>query len=117
MASDADFVAYVCEQAGLGAALSYRKMFGEYALYLDGRVVALVCDDMLYVKPTAAGRALLDTVEEAPPYPGAKPHWRMDDVLDDGERLARLLIATAAALPLPKPKTPKAARPRTSRKH
>ena len=24
--------------------LSYRKMFGEYALYLDGKVVALVCD-------------------------------------------------------------------------
>ena len=59
MASDADFVGYVCEQAGLGDALSYRKMFGEYALYLDGRVVALVCDNMLFVKPTAAGRALL----------------------------------------------------------
>lgn len=49
MASDVDFVAYVCEQAGLGDALSYRKMFGEYALYLDGRVVALVCDNMLFV--------------------------------------------------------------------
>lgn len=107
MASDADFVAYVCEQAGLGDALSFRKMFGEYALYLDGRVVALVCDNTLYVKPTAAGRSLLDTVEEAAPYPGARPHWRMDEVLDDGERLGRLLAATAAELPLPKPKAPR----------
>lgn len=107
MASDADFVGYVCEQAGLGDALSYRKMFGEYALYLDGRVVALVCDNMLFVKPTAAGRALLDTVEEAPPYPGAKAHWRMDEVLDDGERLGRLLTVTAAALPMPRPKAPR----------
>lgn len=107
MASDAEFVGYVCEQAGLGDALSCRKMFGEYALYLDGRVVALVCDNMLFVKPTAAGRALLGTVEEAPPYPGAKPHWRMDEVLDDGERLGRLLTVTAAALPLPKPKAPR----------
>jgi len=71
MASDVDFVAHVCGQAGLGNALSYRKMFGEYALYLDGRVVALVCDNMLFVKPTDAGRALLGAVEEAPPYPGA----------------------------------------------
>lgn len=107
MASDVDFVAYVCEQAGLGDALSYRKMFGEYALYVDGRVVALVCDNMLFVKPTDAGRALLGAVEEAPPYPGAKPHWRLDEVLDDGERLGRLLRATAAALPLPRPKAPR----------
>lgn len=116
MGSDVDFVAYVCEQAGLGDALSYRKMFGEYALYLDERVVALVCDNMLFVKPTTAGRALLDTVEEAPPYPGAKPHWRMDDVLDDGERLGRLLVATAAALPLPRPKVSKVAKPGAPRK-
>ena len=107
MASDVDFVAYVCEQAGLGDALSYRKMFGEYALYLDGRVVALVCDNMLFVKPTDAGRALLDAVEEALPYPGAKPHWRLDEVLDDGERLGRLLRVTATALPLPRPKAPR----------
>lgn len=107
MASDVDFVAYVCEQAGLGDALSYRKMFGEYALYLDGRVVALVCDNMLFVKPTDAGRALLDAVEEAPPYPGARPHWRLDEVLDDGERLGRLLRVTATTLPLPRPKAPR----------
>ncbi|HET6432720.1 TfoX/Sxy family protein [Dyella sp.] len=110
MASDVGFVDYVCEQAGLGAALSYRRMFGEYALYLDDRVVALVCDNMLFVKPTEAGRALLDAVDEAPPYPGARMHWRMDAVLDDGERLGRLLRATAAALPLPKPRAPRKAR-------
>ena len=104
MASDQDFVNYVCEQAGLGAALTHRKMFGEYALYLDERVVAFVCDNMLFVKPTAAGRALLDEVDEAPPYPGAKMHWRMDAVLDDGDRLGQLLCATAATLPLPKPR-------------
>ena len=32
-----------------------RKMFGEYALYLDEKVVALVCDDQLFLKPTPAG--------------------------------------------------------------
>lgn len=113
MASDQDFVEYVCEQAGLGAALSLRKMFGEYALYLDERVVALVCDNMLFVKPTDAGRALLDDVDEVPPYPGAKPHWRMDALLDDGDRLRQLLITTASALPLPRPKASAKKRPST----
>lgn len=112
MGSSAGFLEYVRDQAGLGQALGWRKMFGEYALYLDERVVALVCDDMLYVKPTGAGRALLDQVEETPPFPGAKPWWRMDALLDDGDCLRRLLLATAAALPPPKPKKPKSPRQR-----
>ena len=36
MATDRDFVDYVAEQAQLGSALSFRKMFGEYGVYLDG---------------------------------------------------------------------------------
>ena len=112
MGSGADFLQYVQDQAGLGQALGWRRMFGEYALYLDERVVALVCDDMLYVKPTEAGRAVLDEVVEAPPYPGAKPWWRVDALLDEGDRLRRLLQVTAAALPAPKPKKPKSPRRR-----
>lgn len=107
MASDQHFVEYVCEQASLGNALSYRKMFGEYALYLDGKVVALVCDNQLFVKPTAEGREILESVSEHPPYPGAKPHFLIGDELDDGELLRRLLMKTALALPQPRPKTAK----------
>ncbi len=40
--------------AGAGEARA-RKMFGEYALYVDGKVVALVCDDHLFVKLTEPG--------------------------------------------------------------
>jgi DNA transformation protein and related proteins len=47
-----------------------RKMFGEFCLYLDDKPVALVCDDILYVKPTAEGRVLAAGATEAPPYPG-----------------------------------------------
>ncbi|KGI79243.1 TfoX/Sxy family protein [Oleiagrimonas soli] len=108
MATDADFVAYVHEQAGLGDALRYRKMFGEYALYLDDKVVALVCDNRVFLKPTDAARALLERVEEDAPYPGAKPHLVLDEYLDDSDTLARLLRVTTEALPRPKPKKPKA---------
>lgn len=33
-------------------ALTAGQMFGEYALFLDGKVVALVCEDQLFLKPT-----------------------------------------------------------------
>ncbi len=102
MATHEDFVEHVRNQ--FGNALSYRKMFGEYALYLDGKVVAFACDNQLYVKPTVAGRALLRNVAEHPPYPGAKLYFRVDAEIDDRELLRRLLVATAQALPLPKPK-------------
>ena len=44
-------------------------MFGEYALYIDEKVVALICDNQVFVKPTAAGLEVLGEVIEAPPYP------------------------------------------------
>lgn len=107
MASDLSFVDYVCEQAGLGSSMSFRKMFGEYALYIDGKVVALVCDNKVFVKPTAEGEKLLGQFAMASPYPGAKAHIRIDDVLDDRDLLNKLLDVTARTLPEPKAKKPK----------
>ena len=104
MASDAGYVEYCREQSGLGGALSSKRMFGEVAFYLEGRMVALVCDNQLYVKPTEPGRALLREAALHPPYPQANPWFRIDAELDDRDALRRLLLATAAALPLPTPK-------------
>ena len=101
MASDIGFVEYVCEQIGGAGQVSHRRMFGEFAVYCDGKVVALVCDNQFFLKPTEAGKALLDQVKEAPPYPGAKPYYLIDALLDDAEAAAALVRATAAALPAP----------------
>lgn len=102
MASDQSYVEYICEQANLAGALSFKKMFGEYALYLEGRVIALVCENQLFLKPTAEGRKMLGTVSECPPYPGAKPHFLIGDEIEDREALTRLFTATARELPKPK---------------
>lgn len=82
-------------------------MFGEYAVYVDDRVVALVCDDQLFVKPTDAGRALLASPTEAPPYPGASNYFLIGGELDDRELMAALVTTTVAALPPAKPKKKK----------
>ena len=116
MASDLRFVEYVCEQAGHEPALSHRKMFGEYALYMQGKVVGLVCDNLLFVKPTLQGKAVLGATTERPPYPGAKPHFQVAEELEDRELMQRLFRATALALPPPRPKSRKpATRPVQSR--
>jgi TfoX/Sxy family transcriptional regulator of competence genes len=104
MASTQSFVEYVCEQAGSDGAVSSRKMFGEYALYLQGKLVALVCDDHVFVKPTAEGRRLLVQPKEVAPYPGAKPCLWVTSLIDNRALLTSLFSATAAALPAPKPK-------------
>ena len=58
MATDQDFIDYVAEQAGLGERLTRRKMFGEYAFYVDGKVVAFACDNSLFFKPSSAAKKL-----------------------------------------------------------
>jgi len=110
MASDSNFMDYCVDQIAAAGEVRYRKMFGEYAVYCDERVVALVCDNQFFLKPTAAARALLNQVTEAPPYPGAKPYWLLADQLDDRELMVQLVRMTAGELPLPKPKKPRAAK-------
>lgn len=104
MATHQDFVEYVRSQSGLGEAITCRKMFGEYAIYVEGKVVALACDDQLFLKPTAHGRSLLRNPSEHPPFPGATRYLRIDEAIDDRDLLRRLLLATAEALPEPKPR-------------
>ncbi len=115
MASDIGFVEYVCEQIRGAGHVSHRRMFGEFAVYCDGKVVALVCDNQFFLKPTAPGKALLDRIKEAPPYPGAKPYYLIDAQLDDAEAAAAIVRATADALPMPKVKTTRASSARTSK--
>jgi TfoX/Sxy family transcriptional regulator of competence genes len=105
MASQQGTVDFILEQIAGAGAVSARKMFGEYGVYCDGKMVALVADDKLFVKPTEPGRAHIGEVDEAPPYPGAKPCFRIaGDMWDDADWLTALMKLTTAALPAPAPK-------------
>jgi DNA transformation protein len=110
MASDLEFVGYVCDQIGGAGSISFRKMFGEYAVYCNGKVIALVCDNQFFLKPTHGGRSLIGNITEAPPYPGAKPYFLIGDRLDDREWVSGLVRTTEKEIPLPKPKAKKSKR-------
>jgi TfoX/Sxy family transcriptional regulator of competence genes len=104
MASDQSFVEFVADQMRDAGNISYRKMFGEYAIYCDGKVVALICDNQLFVKPTENGKSYIGDICEAPPYPGAKLYFLIEDAFEDREWISDLIKITAKQLPLPKPK-------------
>ena len=107
MATDQEFMEFLADQISGAGEISYRKMFGEYAIYCGGKVVALVCDNQLFVKPTSAGRAYVGEPTEAPAYPGAKNSFLIEDAFEDREWISELIRITAKALPAPKPKKPK----------
>ncbi|WP_341904110.1 TfoX/Sxy family protein [Fluviicola taffensis] len=107
MASDQHFIDFIIDQINSSGRVTYKKMFGEYGLYFDIKLFALVCDNKLFIKPTSAGRTFIGNVVEAPPYPGAKPSFLIEDKLEDADWLNELIRLTVEELPEPKPKPKK----------
>ena len=104
MASSREFVEYVVERFDAHLGVTSKKMFGEYGLFCGGKMFGMICDDRLFVKPTEGGRAFIGEVVEAPPYPGAKPIFVIEEGIDDGEWLSELARLTTQELPVPKKK-------------
>ncbi len=104
MASDSEFVEFVVDQIKGAGDITFKKMFGEYAIYLNAKIVALVCDNQFFIKPTNAGREFIGDVVEAPPYPGAKPSFLIGEQIEDKDWISNLVLMTEKELPEPKPK-------------
>lgn len=92
---------YILEQLTPLGEVSARKMFGEYALYHKGKVVALICDDTLFVKITPEGKAYAqEYYQEGYPYKGAKPAIQIEEEqLQDSAWICKLIEITSEHLP------------------
>lgn len=105
MTNSQNTVNFILEQIDAAGSVSAKKMFGGYCLYCDGKVVALVCGDELFVKITAAGKEFVGDCPEKPPYPGAKLYFYISgEKWDDYEWMAQLIRVSASELPAPKKK-------------
>ena len=101
MTSTQSTVDYILEQIAEAGDVSARKMFGEYGVYCDGKMVALVCDDQLFVRPTTSGLRFIGNPIMKPPYPKAKPYFCIPgDKWEDAEWLSALIKRTAPEVPL-----------------
>ena len=97
MASSLSYVEFLMEQLSGAGTITFRRMFGEYGLYCDGKYFACVCDDRLLVKITPAGEALLPDCPRGIPYEGGGEMLLPD--VEDRELLTALARVTCAALP------------------
>jgi TfoX/Sxy family transcriptional regulator of competence genes len=100
MSTTKETISVILKKLGNSTRFTARPLFGEYAVYADQKVVALVCDDLLYVKICAASSALEHECEQDAPYPGARPYYVVDEEkLDSMQRLPHILCAIAETLP------------------
>jgi hypothetical protein len=106
MASDIDFVNFVCDQVADAGVITFKKMFGDYMVYCDGKPALLVCDNIAYVKMLPEVSALFDDYQMTPeigtPYKGAKEHFILD--CDNGGFASEMTRLLARILPMPKPR-------------
>lgn len=105
MATRKTTAAFILERLGHPDRFGVRPMFGEFALYADGKPVAFICDDQLFVKIMPESAALEARSERAPAYPGSKDYYLVPEGVISGDRtLTSTLLRIADALPLPKAK-------------
>ena len=102
MATTKEFIEYVCCQLmGVGD-IRYRKMFGEYMVYVDDRPVAVVCDNVVYVKEVSEIDDLMKDASVGFPYKGAKEHYVLD--IDNRKLSLEVISELRKAIPVPKKK-------------
>lgn len=105
MASTQDFIEYVCEQVrGIGE-IRYRKMFGDYMVYVNDKPVLLVCDDTVFVKELEEVKEIMKEAEVGVPYQGAKEHYLLD--IDDIQLVKEVVTILEKITPIPKKKNKK----------
>ena len=102
MATSEEFIAFVLEQIATPYPVRYRKMFGEYMVYVNEKPVLLVCDNTVFVKKIGAIEELMQSAACGVPYEGAKEHYILD--IENRELTERAVALLEEATPLPKKK-------------
>lgn len=100
MATTQDFIEYVCDQVKNTGAVRYKKMFGEYMVYVNDKPILLVCDNIVYVKILDCVKDLMVYAEKGSPYQNAKEHYILDiDNIDlSGKVISKLESVTAVPI-------------------
>lgn len=102
MATTVDFIEFVCEQIHCNFSVRYKKMFGEYMVYVNDKPILLVCDNCVYVKKIPQVENLLGDAQTGIPYDGAKEHYILD--IENCGLVKKVIPVLESAIPLPKKK-------------
>lgn len=105
MATSVDFIDFVCDQIRDVGEIRYRKMFGEYMVYVNDKPVLLVCDNTVYIKKLECVETKMSNAECGYPYDGAKEHFILD--IDDSILCKEIVKILEEVIPIPKPRKKK----------
>ncbi len=105
MATTNEYIEYVCEQIrGIGE-IRYKKMFGEYMVYVNDKPVIIVCDNNAFVKKLDCIEEMMVDSETGYPYNGAKEHYILD--IDNSDFCKKVIMEIEKVTPVPKPRKKK----------
>lgn len=108
MSTTLEFIEYVCQQVEDTGSIRYRKMFGEYMVYINDKPILLVCDNTVYVKKLDCLNNFMVNAPTGIPYKGAKEHYILD--IDDRSLSEKIIHILEPITPLPKSKKKKTAK-------
>lgn len=101
MATTIDYIEFICEQLTPYGKVHYKKMFGEYMVYIEDRPLLIVTDNTVYAKCLDSLKELMKNNETGYPYQGAKLHYILD--VEDKEITGQVITALQA-VPQKKPR-------------
>ena len=99
MATSIEYIRFVCEQIQGNYDVRYKKMFGDYMVYLNDKPVLLVCDNCAFVKKVQELAEILKDAECGYPYVGAKEWYVLD--IENSDLTQKVLAILEMITPLP----------------
>ncbi len=97
MATSIEFINYVCEQLNGIGNITYKKMFGEYMVYLNNKPVIIVCDNTAFVRQFDCIKKYMKEASVGFPYKGAKEHYILD--IDNSDFSKKIIVEIEKAIP------------------
>ena len=102
MACTSEYIDFICKVLAPLGEVRYRKMMGDYVIYVNEKCVITACDNCSFVKKHDCIGLLMADAETGYAYEGAKESYILDF---SDQRKAREVISTLwEALPFPKKK-------------
>ncbi len=102
MSTSKEYIEFVCEQLDGIEGVAYRKMFGEYLVYIQEKPILLVCDNCVMVKKVPELAELMKDAPDGFPYEGAKAHYILD--IENCELVTNAIEILLAVTSIPKRK-------------
>ncbi len=105
MATTNEYIEYVCEQINGIGVIRYKKMFGEFMIYVNDKPIIIVCNNNAFVKKLDCIEEMMKDAKLGYPYKGAKEHYVLD--IDNSDFCKKIVSKVEEVTPIPKPRKKK----------